>query len=259
MKVVRFEAQGEVKYGILEGSSIQGLQSSPLAQDVNPAGRFAADGTAYKIGDVRLLAPCTPSKLVCIGLNYRAHAEEAKHELPKLPLIFLKPPSAVIGPEDEIVLPSDGRIDHEAELAVVIGRKAKDIAEADVGSYVFGYTCFNDVSERNMQRSDGQWTRAKGFDTFAPTGPWIEIGVSGDDLKIEALVNGEVRQSSRTSDLIFGIPRLISFISGVMTLLPGDIIATGTPAGVSPLKHGDVVEVRLENIGTLKNYVVAKA
>jgi 2-keto-4-pentenoate hydratase/2-oxohepta-3-ene-1,7-dioic acid hydratase in catechol pathway len=255
MQIARFATGDEVKYGKIQGNTVTGLKYSPFSQ---LGSSLEDDGTSYQLGEVKLLAPCAPSKLVCIGLNYRAHAEESNHEIPKLPLIFLKPPSAVISPDEEIVLPSDGRIDHEAELGVVIGRKAKDVSEQEAKNYVFGYTCFNDVSERNMQRSDGQWARAKGFDTFAPMGPWIETDADGDNLKIEALVNGEVKQSSNTNDLIFGVAKLVSFISGVMTLMPGDVIATGTPAGVSPLKHGDTVEVRLEKIGTLKNYVVNK-
>jgi len=167
----------------------------------------------------------------------------------------LKPPSAIINPDEEIVLPTNDRTDHEAELAIVIGRKAKDVSESEVRDYILGYTCFNDVSERVIQRGDGQWTRGKGFDTFAPMGPWIVTDLDASKLKIEALVNGVVKQSSDTSYLIFGIPTLVSFISKAMTLLPGDIIATGTPSGVSPLKHGDTVEIRVEGIGTLRNFV----
>lgn len=253
MQITRFFTEDVVKYGIIQGISVKGLKYSPFSEI---GSSLESDDTSYQLDEVKLLAPCAPSKLVCIGLNYRAHAEESGHELPKLPLIFLKPPSAIINPGEEIVLPSDGRIDHEAELGIVISRKAKDVTEQEAKNYIFGYTCFNDVSERNMQRSDGQWTRAKGFDTFAPIGPWIDTEVDGDNLKIEAVVNGEVKQSSNTNDLIFGIAKLVSFVSGVMTLIPGDIIATGTPAGVSPLKHGDTVEIRLEKIGILKNYVI---
>lgn len=255
MKIVRFAAEDIVKYGLVEGNSIHGLKYSPFSV---LGAAFETDGSNYRLNDIKLLAPSVPSKLVCIGLNYRAHAAEASHELPKLPLIFLKPPSAVINPDDEIVLPTDGRTDHEAELAIVIGRKARDVTENEARSYILGYTCFNDVSERVIQHGDGQWTRGKGFDTFAPMGPWIVTDINADNLKVEALVNGAVKQSSNTSNLIFGIPTLVSFISGVMTLLPGDIIATGTPEGVSQLKAGDTVEIRLENIGTLRNYVVSK-
>ncbi|MFH0846514.1 MAG: fumarylacetoacetate hydrolase family protein [Chloroflexota bacterium] len=255
MKIARFQTGDIVKYGLVEGDKISGLKHSPFSQ---LGDSLETDGILYKLDDIKLLAPCQPSKIVCLGLNYRAHAAEAKLELPKVPLIFMKPPTAVIGPGDEIVLPDEERTDEEAELAVVIGRRAKDVPEAEASNYILGYTCLNDVSERVIQRSDGRWTRAKGFDTFAPIGLWIVTDINPDNLKIEALVNGEIKQSSNTSYLIFGVAKLVSFISGVMTLLPGDIIATGTPEGVTQLKHGDTVEIRIEGIGTLKNYVVAK-
>lgn len=255
MKIVRFAAGDIVKYGLVEGSTVKGLKYSPFSPLNNG---FETDGSTYQINDIKLLAPTVPSKIVCIGLNYKAHVAEGTHELPKLPLIFLKPPSAIINPDDQIVLPTNDRTDHEAELAIVIGRKARDVGEAEAKNYILGYTCFNDVSERVIQHGDGQWTRGKGFDTFAPFGPWIVTDISPDNLKVEALVNGVAKQSSNTSYLIFGVPTLVSFISKAMTLMPGDIIATGTPNGVSPLKHGDTVEIRVENIGTLRNYVVSK-
>src|SRR4030043_4131 len=180
-----------------------------------------------------------------------------KLPIPSVPLIFLKPSTAVIGPDDKIVLPHDWkRIDFEGELGVVIGKKAKDVPEEEAREYVLGYTCFNDVSDRHAQAADGQWTRAKGYNTIALLGPWIKTLVNPDNLKLETYLNGELRQSASTSDLIFGISRLISFISGVMTLLPGDVICTGTPSGVGLMNPDDVVEVRIENIGTLKNFVV---
>jgi 2-keto-4-pentenoate hydratase/2-oxohepta-3-ene-1,7-dioic acid hydratase in catechol pathway len=255
MKIVRFAAGDIVKYGLVEGTNIKGLKYSPFAA---PGGDFETDGTVYQISEVKLLAPSVPSKIVCLGLNYKAHIAEGSHDAPKLPLIFLKPPSAIINPDDAIILPTDDRTDHEAELAIIIGRKAKDVAESEVDNYILGYTCFNDVSERVIQHGDGQWTRGKGFDTFAPFGPWIVTGLKADNLKIEALVNGVVKQSSNTNLLIFGIPTIVSFIARAMTLMPGDVIATGTPNGVSPLKHGDTVEIRIENIGTLRNFVVGK-
>lgn len=255
MLIARFALGDTVRYGIVEDRNIRTLRYSPFS---SIGSSFEVDGGSYKIDDVKLLSPCVPSKLVCVGLNYRSHAEERNRELPKLPQLFLKPPSAVIGTDDEIVLPTEGPTEHEAELGVVVGRKAKDVAESEAEHYLLGYTCFNDVSERALQRGDRQWTRGKGFDTFAPMGPWIATGIRGNDLKIEALINGEVKQSSRTSYLIFSIANLVSFISRVMTLFPGDIIATGTPEGVSPLKHGDIVEIRIEKIGTLRNHVVRK-
>lgn len=206
---------------------------------------------------MRLLSPCLPSKIVCLGLNYRSHVEETKLPLPTVPLIFLKPSTAVIGPDDEIVLPRlSRRVDYEGELGMVIGRKAKDVPEDKAREHVIGYTCLNDVSERHNQAEDGQWTRAKGYDTFAPIGPCIETEVDPDNLKLETYLNGELRQSANTSDLIFAVSKLISFVSSVMTLLPGDIIATGTPSGIGRVNPGDVVEVRIEGIGTLRNPVV---
>lgn len=251
MRIVRFAGEGRAKYGVLEGDVIRMLRRSPFA------GSLRFDGGTYHLGEVRLLAPCAPSKIVCLGLNYRSHAVETHLPIPSEPLIFLKPPSAVIGHEENIVLPRfSRRVDYEGELAAVIGKKAKDVAEEKARDYVLGYTCFNDVSERYNQRRDGQWTRAKGYDTFAPIGPGIETEVDPGDLLIETYLNGELRQSARTSDLIFGVSRLVSFISGVMTLVPGDVISTGTPSGIGAMKPGDTVEVRIEGVGTLRNHVV---
>ena len=260
MRIVRFAAQGKIKYGILEGNNIiRCFRGSPFAGFKGSAISFKFEGSTYRLDEVRLLAPCVPSKIVALGLNYRRHAEETKMALPSVPLIFLKPSTAVIGPEDNIVLPRDSsRVDFEGELGVVIGRKAKDVPKDRVKSYILGYTCVNDVTERHIQKADGQWTRAKGYDTFAPIGPWIEIDVDPNDLKLETCLNGEIRQSTRTSDLIFGVAEVVSFISTVMTLLPGDIIPTGTPSGIGRMSPGDVVEVSIEGIGTLRNFVVAQ-
>ena len=259
MRIVRFAAQGKIKYGILDGDIIKGFRGSPFAGFRSSAGSFKFDGSTFRLDEVRLLAPSIPSKIVALGLNYRRHAEETKMALPSVPLIFLKPSTAVIGPDDEIILPrGSGRVDYEGELGVVIGRKAKDVSRDRVKDYILGYTCVNDVTERHIQKADGQWTRAKGYDTFAPVGPWIETDVVPDDLKLETSLNGEIRQSSRTSDLIFGVAEVVSFISGVMTLLPGDIIATGTPSGIGRMSPGDVVEVSIEGIGKLRNFVVAQ-
>lgn len=205
--------------------------------------------------DVELLAPCCPSKIVCVGLNYVEHAKELKMKLPEEPVLFLKPPSAVIGPGTEIVVPkSSDRVDYEGELGVVIGKRCKAIAADEAKKHILGYTCFNDVTARDLQQKDGQWTRAKSFDTFAPFGPWIAC-IDPSDADIKTRVNGQIRQSSNTADLIFGVPSLIEFISNVMTLEPGDVIATGTPPGVGRLEKGDVVEVEIEGIGVLKNRV----
>ncbi|MBT9149123.1 MAG: fumarylacetoacetate hydrolase family protein [Dehalococcoidia bacterium] len=257
MQIVRFATGRKIGYGVLEENVIRGFRGSPFTLFKRFDSSFPLDGSDYHLEEVRLLAPCLPSKIVCLGLNYRSHAEETQHSVPTVPLIFLKPSTAVIGPDDRIILPRHSRrVDYEAELGVVIGRKAKDVTEDKAKEYIIGYTCFNDVTERHNQADDGQWTRAKGYDTFAPVGPGIETEVDPDDLKIETYLNGERRQCARTSDLIFGISRLISFISGIMTLLPGDVVATGTPSGIGPLSPGDVVEVRIENVGTLRNPVV---
>ncbi|MCL0075507.1 fumarylacetoacetate hydrolase family protein [Dehalococcoidia bacterium] len=256
MQIVRFAAGRKVGYGVLEGNVIRGFRGSPFTLFRRFGSSFPLDGSVYKLEDVRLLSPCLPSKIVCLGLNYRSHAEETQQPVPTVPLIFLKPSTAVIGPDEKIILPRlSRRVDYECELGIVIGRRAKDVPEDKAKEYVIGYTCFNDVTERHNQAEDGQWTRAKGYDTFAPVGPVIETAVDPDDLKIETYLNGERRQSARTNDLIFGIPRLINFISSVMTLLPGDVIATGTPSGIGRLNPGDVVEVTIEKIGTLRNLV----
>ena len=259
MRIVRFAIWGKTKYGILENNIIRSLRGSPFARFRSPSHSWVFDRHSYELGEVRLLAPCLPSKVVGLGLNYPSHAKETGLPIPRLPLIFLKPSTAVIGPGDAIILPRfSQRVDYEGELAVVMGRKAKDVPKDKAEDYVLGYTCLNDVSERYAQREDSQWTRAKSFDTFAPIGPWIETEVTPHDLKIETYLNGELRQSAYTSDLIFGVHDLISFISGVMTLLPGDIIATGTPSGIGPMNPGDVVEVRIDKIGTLRNFIVGQ-
>jgi 2-keto-4-pentenoate hydratase/2-oxohepta-3-ene-1,7-dioic acid hydratase in catechol pathway len=219
-------------------------------------GRWTA-GAAIDPAGRRFLAPVLPSKIVAIGLNYRDHAAEQGRPVPTEPMMFLKPSTAVIGPGEPIVLPDGaGRIDHEAEVAVVIGRRARLVSEADALEYVFGLTCLNDVTARELQKKDVQYTRAKGFDTFAPMGPCILTG--GDwtaPLAVEGWVNGQRRQASTTAELIFGIPRLIAHITAVMTLLPGDVISTGTPAGIGPLAPGDRVTIKVEGIGELTNPV----
>lgn len=257
VRVVRFSAGGKARYGTLEGDIVRGLRGSPFAQFKGSSAPLKYDGDTCLLNRVKLHAPCTPSKIVCVGLNYRSHAEETKLPLPSSPLIFLKPSTAVIGPEDNIVLPPDSRrVDYEAELGVVIGRQAKDVPRDMVRAHILGYTCVNDVTERHIQKADGQWTRAKGYDTFAPIGPCIETEIEPDDLKIETRLNGELRQSARTGDLIFGIDELVAFVSSVMTLLPGDIVATGTPSGIGRMNAGDRVEVMIEGVGTLRNFVI---
>ena len=218
------------------------------------------DGRAIESGappdGATLLAPVTPTKIVCVGRNYADHAKELGNEAPPEPIIFLKPPSAVLGPEGTIVRPAMSQmVHHEGELAIVIGKRAKDVRAADWRDYVLGFTCANDVTARDLQKKDGQFTRGKGFDTFCPIGPCIETDLDVSDIRVTLRVNGETRQDGRTSQMMFPPPFLIEFISAVMTLEPGDVILTGTPAGVGPLVGGDVVEVEIDGIGVLRNAV----
>ena len=210
------------------------------------------------LDDVKLLAPVVPSKIVCVGRNYREHAAELGNKMPDEPLLFLKAPSAVIGPGDEIVLPAASQqVEHEGELGVVIGRVARNLSSSDDPlNYVFGYTCLNDVTARDLQRKDVQFTRGKSFDTFCPVGPWIETELNPSNVAVETRLNGEVKQKGNTADMAFPVAFLMSYISEIMTLYPGDLIATGTPAGVSRMKHGDTVEVEVKGIGVLRNAVV---
>jgi len=224
------------------------------------------DGLKKTVGEiaslpaVKLLAPCEPTKIVALGLNYRDHAAEFGHPIPDEPLIFLKPSTAVIGPDQEIIYPAmSRRVDYEAELAVVIGRTCRHVREEDFRDYVLGYTAINDVTARDLQKKDGQFTRSKSFDTFAPLGPWIETAIPDpDNLMVEAYLNGERRQHSSTANMVFGVATLVSFVSRIMTLRPGDVIATGTPAGIGPMAPGDVVEIRVEGIGRLQNRLVTE-
>lgn len=253
MRLVRFELEGRTGWAVLEGERLFPLWGTPFEGIVRTGEMFLADNVTW-------LAPTEPSKIVALALNYRDHAAEFGRPVPEEPLIFLKPPSAVIGPGEPIVLPRmSRRVDYEAELAVVMGKTARRVPEEEAWDYILGYTCFNDVTARDLQKKDGLFTRAKGFDTFAPLGPWIETELADPHhLTLETWVNGERRQQGNTRDLIFNVPALIAFISRIMTLFPGDVIATGTPAGVGPLKPGDMVEVRVEGIGTLRNPVIAE-
>jgi 2-keto-4-pentenoate hydratase/2-oxohepta-3-ene-1,7-dioic acid hydratase in catechol pathway len=255
MRLVRFELQGRTGYGILEGEKIKVLWNTPYGGGLeNTTGEFVS------LPEVTLLAPCEPSKIIALGLNYLDHAAEFGHAVPAEPLIFMKPSTAIIGPEDDIVYPKMARrVDYEAELAVVIGRACRQVREESFRDYVLGYTCFNDVTARDLQKKDGQFTRSKSFDTFAPLGPWIETELPDpDNVTVEAYLNGERRQHSSTGNMVFPVPTLVAFISRIMTLLPGDVIATGTPSGIGPMQAGDVVEIRVEGIGTLRNRVVAE-
>lgn len=251
MKIVRFKASeaGKAGTGLWEGDTV-----SEISGDI--FGPFEKTGKFYASDRITFLAPCQPSKVVCVGLNYKDHAEESSAELPEEPLLFLKPPSAVIDPEAGILLPANSRrVDFEAELAVVIGKRAKGVSREESLEYVLGYTGLNDVSARDFQMKDGQWTRAKGHDTFCPLGPAIATGLDPSDLGVQAWLNGELKQDSRTSFLIFKVPHLIEYISRIMTLEPGDVIATGTPSGVGQLTAGDKIEIRIEGVGSLVNPV----
>ncbi len=254
MKILRFSRGGAVKHGILEtGGRVREITGSIYEP-------FTLNGNTYNLEEVILLAPCEPSKVVCVGLNYRAHiAEFRKSEtgFPDEPVLFLKPSTAVVGPGADIVYPKmSSQVDYEAELAVVVGKKARNLSPDQVPGIVLGYTCANDVTARDLQKKDGQWTRAKSFDTFVPLGPWIETDLEVGSLRIQLYLNNERKQDSDTGNMIFPVPQLVSFVSGVMTLLPGDVILTGTPAGVGPMRVGDTVEVVVEGIGSLVNRMV---
>jgi 2-keto-4-pentenoate hydratase/2-oxohepta-3-ene-1,7-dioic acid hydratase (catechol pathway) len=236
----------------VEGDRIIELDGSYVGRKASPVGR------AFPLDSARLLAPTLPSKVVCIGRNYRDHAREMGHDVPDEPCLFIKPDTAVIGPEDSILYPSmSKRVDYEAELAIVIGRTLRNATPAEAMKGVLGCTCLNDVTARDLQQKDGQWTRGKSFDTFCPIGPCIVDDVDPDNLEIELFLNGERRQHANTNLFVFPSAELVSFISRVMTLRPGDVVATGTPAGIGPMQVGDVVEVRIEKIGTLRNRLAA--
>ncbi|MEU4780065.1 fumarylacetoacetate hydrolase family protein [Micromonospora sp. NPDC023633] len=267
MRIARFAHAKGMSFGVVEGEPEAGPQGLTVAEiEGHPFGQITFSGARWALSDVRLLSPILPSKVVCVGRNYAEHAAEHGSEVPKEPLLFLKPSTSVIGPRDAIRLPIFSKqVEHEAELAVVIGAPgARRADRAAAERAIFGYACANDVTARDLQRSDGQWTRAKGFDSFCPIGPWITTGLDVRDLEIRCEVGRnpeemEVRQLGRTSDMVFDVPALVSYVSHVMTLLPGDVVLTGTPAGVSPLVDGDTVTVRIEGIGELANPVVPVA
>jgi 2-keto-4-pentenoate hydratase/2-oxohepta-3-ene-1,7-dioic acid hydratase in catechol pathway len=249
MKFIRFEKDGQQCHGLLTGLEVQKITGDIFAE-------YTIGKECFQLGEVNLLPPCLPTKIVAVGLNYLGHAQEMKMAIPDEPLLFLKPATAVIGPGAPIIYPKmSQRVDYEGELGVVIGKTCTNIAGADAAGFVFGYTCLNDVTARDLQKKDGQFTRAKGFDTFCPIGPCIETGIDPSAARIETYLNGQLRQETSTADFIFPVYRLVSFISQVMTLLPGDVIATGTPSGIGPMQPGDEVEVRIRGIGSLKNRV----
>ena len=250
MKIVRFKAGDDIAYGLAESAGVTLYNGSPFVA-------WEATETLIPWDAVHLLSPVIPSKVVCVGKNYVDHADEMGGQVPEEPLIFMKPATSVVGPESRVVYPpASHEVHHEAELAVVIGRLAKNIRAEDASRYIFGYTAANDVTARDIQRREGKWTRAKGYDTFCPLGPGIETEFDPlEKMSIVCRVNGEVRQAGFTSDMVFGVAELIEFISAIMTLLPGDVVLTGTPSGVSSVHPGDTMEVEIDGIGTLVNRV----
>ncbi|MFJ3034191.1 2-keto-4-pentenoate hydratase/2-oxohepta-3-ene-1,7-dioic acid hydratase (catechol pathway) [Curtobacterium sp. 314Chir4.1] len=255
MKIARFSSKGEdPRYGILDERDLVVLAGDPMYQG------FETTGERVPLADAKLLAPVIPrSKVIGVGLNYAEHASEMDERAGDDPVVFLKPNTSVIGPEDPIRLPAGvGRVDHEGELAIVIGSLAKNVTREDFASVILGYTIANDVTARDLQARDGQWTRSKGFDTFCPLGPAIETEIDPSDIRIETRVDGDLRQVGSTSEMVHDIPSLIEFISSIWTLLPGDVILTGTPAGVGEIRDGEVVEVTISGLGTLKNPVIAR-
>jgi 2-keto-4-pentenoate hydratase/2-oxohepta-3-ene-1,7-dioic acid hydratase in catechol pathway len=253
MRIVRFLDEGIPRYGWVLEDKVGPVEGSPF-------GEFRRLEAERALEKMTLLAPVQPSKIVCIGRNYVEHAQEHEAEVPEVPLIFLKPPSTLIGTGAAVQLPPQSKqVEHEAELAVVIGKKGRWISPENALEYVFGYTIANDVTARDLQRRDGQWTRGKGFDTFCPVGPWIETEFDPTDALITCHVNGELRQMASSRDMVFTVRQLLAFVSSVMTLEPGDLLLTGTPSGVAPLMAGDKVEVTIEGIGVLKNTVAAQS
>ncbi len=261
MRIARFSVDDEPKYGVVETDDPEGLVGTVNVLDSDPLYRSAQfTGEKLQLADVRLLAPVIPrSKVVCVGRNYAAHAAELGNDVPQQPMIFLKPNTSVIGPRDGIVYPEQTNDLHfEGELAIVIGRICRDLPKERVNEVIFGYTIANDVTARDLQKSDGQWARAKGYDTFCPLGPWITTELDASDLRVSTELNGEPKQDGRTSQFIFDIPEVLAYITSFTTLLPGDVVLTGTPAGVGPMLPGDEISVSIEGIGTLTNKVIVR-
>lgn len=247
--IVRGQSPDEWKYGVVKNHQVQALDPSPFSA-------YECVGDEIPFNEIKFLSPVLPTKIIAVGVNYKEHAKEMGHVLPENPLLFLKPPSSVIGHEEIIRYPkTSSRVDYEAELAVVIKKKTKNILPETVKDVILGYTCFNDVTARDLQKKDGQWTRAKSFDTFSAIGPWIVTDLEPSELVVESYLNGELKQSGKTNDMIFDIPHIVSFISSIMTLEPGDIISTGTPVGIGPMQPGDMIDIRIEGIGILRNFV----
>lgn len=257
MRIARYVYDGDVAFGVVEGSVDGTAEVAEMAS--HPFGPVTFTGSRRPLDEVKLLAPVLPSKVVAIGKNYAAHASEMGGDVPAQPLIFLKPSTAVTASAEPIFYPaSSARVDYEGELAVVIGRLCRDVPVERAGEVIFGYTCANDVTARDQQKSDGQWSRAKGYDSFCPLGPWVETDLDIGDLRLTTTVNGDVKQDGRTAQIVHKVPALIAHITSCMTLLPGDVILTGTPEGVGPMSVGDEVAVEIEGIGRLVNRVVAR-
>jgi len=252
MKIVRYQiADEEPKYGWLLEDKVGEVQGDIF-------GEYRRREAKIPLKDARLLAPCQPSKIICVGRNYVEHAKELGNEIPKSPLIFLKPPSSIIGQGDAILLPPQSKqVEHEAELVVVIGKRGRNIPVEQAKEHIFGYTVGNDITARDLQKIDDQWTRAKGFDTFCSFGPWIDNDFDPSDAVITCRVNGQMRQMASTRDMVFNVNALVAYAASIMTLEPGDLLFTGTPAGVGVLKNGDVVDVEIEGLGKLSNTVKA--
>ena len=251
MKYLRFLKNGNIRYGLLEKDSI----IREIIGDI--FNNHKNTENIYSLSEITFLPPCVPTKIIAVGLNYFDHANEVQMKIPDEPLIFMKPPSTLIAHNGNIIYPKMSKqLDYEAELAVIIKNRIKNIEPEDVFENILGYTCFNDVTARDLQKKDEQWTRAKSFDTFAPVGPFISTELNPDNLQIKLYKNGQLMQDSSTGNMIFKVDKIVSFISKIMTLFPGDIIATGTPPGVGQLKAGDIVEVEIEGIGVLKNKVI---
>ena len=259
MRIARFSQNGSTSFGVVEGPGADPADLVVAAIHGHPFGRFTFSGERFPLSAVRLLAPVLPSKVVCIGKNYADHVAEMGGPAPADPVTFLKPSTSVIGPGDPIVLPrNSNHVDHEAELAIVIGHLCRDVPASKAADVILGYTCGNDVTARDHQKHDGQWTRGKSHDSFCPIGPWIETDLDARDLAVKCFVDGEIRQDGRTSSLLHGIGDIIEWVTAFMTLLPGDVILTGTPAGVGPLVQGSAVTVFIEGIGPLTNPVVSR-
>jgi 2-keto-4-pentenoate hydratase/2-oxohepta-3-ene-1,7-dioic acid hydratase in catechol pathway len=253
MRLIRFQTAKEPpQWGWINNDMVGRIEGTPF-------GEYQRSEATLPLESVQLLSPVQPGKIICAGKNYAEHAKETGSEVPTTPLLFLKPPSSVIGPLQTIYLPPQSQqVDHEAELVVVVGKQGHWISPEEASKYIFGYTVGNDVTARDLQHKDGQWTRSKGFDTFCPLGPWVETEFNPVDAMITCHVNGELRQMASIRDMIFHIDQLVAFVSSIMTLEPGDIIMTGTPAGISPLHPGDTVDVTIEGIGQLRNYVATE-